>query len=70
MENLTAARKENVQLPVLRKQFALLASGQMFVVGPHSLQGFRILTLTLFFFFSVPRGFHVNSEISVSNNEI
>lgn len=65
MENLTAAREENVQLPVLREQFALLASGQMFVVGPHSLQGFRILTLTLFFF-SVPRGFHVNSEISVS----
>lgn len=66
MENLSAARKENVQLPVL-KQFALLASGQMFVVGPDSLQGFRILTLTLFFFFfSVPRWFRFNSQISVS----
>lgn len=67
MENLSSARRENVQLPVLRKQFALLASGQMFVVDPDSLQGFRILTLTLFFFFpSAPRGFSLNSEISVS----
>ena len=54
MENLSSARRENVQLPVLRKQFALLASGQMFVVDPDSLQGFRILTLTLFFFFFFP----------------